>query len=195
MACGNVRLTGWINVDKFPTPATDFVIDVRRGLPFSKLSFIFAEHFIEHLSIDEVASFLRACRRALGPDGVLRLSTPNLDWVYRTHYHVNSWQNAAEASHDCFAINQAFHGWGHRFLFNASALTAILKLSGFAHVQLCSYGTSEHAELMGLERHERSPDSAGMPHVLVVEATGENIAADEQTTREIANYLTALHAR
>src|SRR6185503_9057741 len=93
VGCGNTRLPGWINIDKFRTPAVDYVVDIRYGLPFQGLMYIYAEHFLEHLSYEEATQFLAHCRQALGTDGVLRLSTPNLDWVYATQYHLDGWES------------------------------------------------------------------------------------------------------
>ena len=83
---GRVALPSWVNVDIQPLPEVDVVNDVTEGLPFDEAQFIFAEHFIEHLPFDAALQFLRECRRVLLENGVLRLSTPNLDWVLRSHY-------------------------------------------------------------------------------------------------------------
>jgi predicted SAM-dependent methyltransferase len=165
VGCGPVHLDDWINIDIRRYPAVDYVLDVRDGLPFRDLKFIFAEHFIEHLPFWEAQRFLSDCRAALASNGVLRLSTPNLDWVYRTQYE------APDVLH-CFQLNQAFRGWSHQFLYNAQTLTAVLRKAGFDRVEFTAYGCSAHQELNGLERHERSPDSPALPHVLVIEASG-----------------------
>ncbi len=55
----------------------------RRGLPFENVASIYAEHFLEHLALQEGMAFLVGCRRVLAPAGILRISTPNLDWVMR----------------------------------------------------------------------------------------------------------------
>jgi len=196
VGCGTLRLDGWINVDKFPTDATDYVVDVRYGLPFHALGRIFAEHFIEHLAYREIESFFRECRRALADDGILRLSTPNLDWVYRTHYHVDEWTSADEAVRDCFNINKSFRGWGHQFLFNLPALTSMLERAGFQAVESREYGESEHPELRGLERHPRSDDLQNVPHVLVVEASGvRETRSDDSYEVYARDFLSALDAR
>ncbi|MGZ5494514.1 MAG: hypothetical protein ACXWHG_12990 [Thermoanaerobaculia bacterium] len=61
----------------------------------------------------------------LRDDGVLRLSTPNLDWVWASHYRrvLTSDQEILGA----FGLNRAFRGWGHRFLFNFGTLAATLR--------------------------------------------------------------------
>jgi len=171
IGCGQQSLPGWINIDNQGLPGVDQVLDVRRGLPFSGVATIYAEHFLEHLALDDGLAFLAECRRVLLPDGVLRLSTPNLDWVMLTHYR-GPGALPDDAREDCFRINRAFHGWGHQFLYNATTLESVLAAAGFARADRCSYGRSERPELAGLERHETWEDTPDLPHVLVVEAWG-----------------------
>ncbi len=187
VGCGPVHLDGWINIDNRRYDAVDYVLDVRDGLPFRGLRFIFAEHFIEHLPYWEAERFLRDCRAALAADGVLRLSTPNLDWVYATQYYGN-------AVNDCFLLNASFRAWGHQFLYNEATLTALLRHAGFANVEPAEYGESAHPELRNLETHERSPDSPELPHVLVMEASGVGGTRDEQLKASAAAYLHDLGA-
>src|SRR5687768_14558880 len=144
---GPVAKKGWINIDNVAYPGVDKVLDVTRGLPYSDVELIFAEHFIEHLTYEHGVAFLRECRRALKPDGVLRLSTPNLGWVWMTQYHLGQWTHPSEAIRDCFWINKAFHGWGHQFLFNKESLIETLKSAGFAEVTMTRYGESSREEL------------------------------------------------
>ena len=171
IGCGQQSLPGWINIDNQGLPGVDQVLDVRRGLPFSGVATIYAEHFLEHLALDDGLAFLAECRRVLLADGVLRLSTPNLDWVMLTHYRGPA-ASPDDAREDCFRINRAFHGWGHQFLYNATTLESVLAAAGFARADRCSYGRSERPELAGLERHETWEDTPDLPHVLVVEAWG-----------------------
>ncbi|HEX3107510.1 MAG TPA: methyltransferase domain-containing protein [Thermoanaerobaculia bacterium] len=169
---GPVLLEGWINVDNQPYRGIDQVLDIREGIPYSDLEYIFAEHFIEHLAYDDAMKFLRDCRRALGDGGVLRLTTPNLDWVWMTQYHLGQWSQPSEAVRDCFWMNKAFRGWGHQFLYNAQTLTECLHDAGFATIERCAYGESRHEALRGVEHHEKYLDSPELPHLIVVEASG-----------------------
>ena len=170
IGCGPTPLAGWVNIDNQPYAGVDRVLDVTAGLPFDDVSLIYAEHFIEHLAYDDALRFLRECRRVLRDDGVLRLSTPNLDWVWASHYKkvmTNEEQILA-----CFAINRAFRGWGHQFLYNERTLSATLFDAGFGSVARRDYGQSPHDALRGIERHEWQPDFEGLSHILIVEATG-----------------------
>lgn len=48
-----------------------------------------------------------------------------------------------------------------------------MRTAGFETVELCARGESRHAELRGLERHEPYPDSPELPHILILEASGQ----------------------
>lgn len=172
LGSGKQHLDGWINIDNQPLPGVDRVLDVTLGLPFDDVAFIFAEHFIEHLAYVDALVLLRECRRVLREDGVLRLSTPNLDWVWASHYALDLGE--AEQVKACFDLNRAFRGYGHAFLYNERTLAATLHDAGFSNVVRCGYGESAHPVLRGLERHEQSPDWGSLSHILIVEASGRD---------------------
>jgi predicted SAM-dependent methyltransferase len=185
---GTLPLAGWVNVDMAGYAGVDVALDVRHGLPFEDVTLIFAEHFLEHLTLAEGLSFLRECRRVLNDDGVLRISTPNLDWVWLTHYKPPEAMTDDERLLGCLEMNRAFHGWGHRFLYNFQTLTLALRASGFASITPQEYGTSDLAELRGMERHERHQDRPGAPSVLIVEASGRGDSSGDFDER-VAPYV------
>ena len=187
VGCGPQILPGWINIDTVDYPGVDRVLDITQGLPFKNVSLIFGEHFIEHLSYRHGCALLRECRRVLRDDGVLRLSTPNLDWVWATHY--KPVMTEEEQVLQCFALNRAFRGWGHQFLYNQRTLSASLLDAGFSDIVRCEYGESTHTELRGLERHERSPDAAGLSHILILEASGRGGKPPEYFTQPRSDFL------
>jgi predicted SAM-dependent methyltransferase len=172
IGCGQQAIPGWINIDNQGLPGVDQVLDVRKGLPFADVAAIYAEHFLEHLALEDGLAFLAECRRVLRPDGVLRLSTPSLDWVLTTHYR---WQDASDPDRveDCMRLNRAFHGWGHQFLYNRPMLESAIRSAGFARASFFRYGQSDTPDLKGLERHETWQDTPDLPHVLIVEASGQ----------------------
>lgn len=194
LGCGQAPIKGWLNLDIQALPGVDRVLDVRNGLPFANVASIFGEHFLEHLELEEGLACLAECRRVLADDGVLRLSTPNLDWVFATHYRMGQWAGDADAIADCFGLNRAFHGWGHRFLYNRPMLFAALSAAGFSRLTLHAYGESDRPELTGLERHERSGDAPDLSHVLIVQASGR--APGIPIARDLLDaYRQAIQAR
>jgi predicted SAM-dependent methyltransferase len=165
---GNVRLPGWTNVDVQPLPGVDVIADVTRGLDFSGAEAVFSEHFLEHLAIDDALAFLLEVHRVLALGGWLRLSTPNLDWVWLTHYRLEG--EGEEKRGAALAINRAFRGWRHQFLWNREMLAEALAACGFAEIRWPRRGESELPLFRGLEVHDTYGDTESLPHVLLAEA-------------------------
>jgi predicted SAM-dependent methyltransferase len=168
---GDKRLEGWVNIDLQALPGVDVVADVTRGLDFQNVEAVFAEHFLEHLRVDDGLRFLAESFRVLKPGGAIRLSTPNLDWVWLTHYRPEA--AAEEKVEMAVRTNRAFHAWGHQFLWNREILSRALHASGFSSPEWCRYGESARPVFQGLERHETYGDTPELPHVLIAEAVKE----------------------
>jgi hypothetical protein len=98
----------------------------------------------------------------------VRLSTPNLDWVWQTHYNAQAFAEAKQEM--AIVLNRAFRGWEHQFLWNREFLGEVLESCGFVDVTWCRYRESEHEVFRGIERHPTSEDTDDQPHVLIVEA-------------------------
>lgn len=175
IGCGKERLEGWCNIDLLPLPHVDLCLDVSRGLPFQAASRVFAEHFLEHLEVLDALRFLRDCQGSLADDGWIRLSTPNLDWVWTHLYSADPLtgqedERAGRRIDKAVHINRAFYGWQHRFIWNRELLKKALVVSGFDRVRECRYGESELEDFRGIERHELYDDTPELPHVLIFEA-------------------------
>ncbi|HRC87254.1 MAG TPA: methyltransferase domain-containing protein [Thermoanaerobaculia bacterium] len=182
---GDKRLEGWVNIDLKPLPGVDVVADVTRGLQFSDAEAVFAEHFLEHLRVDDAVRFLAECHRVLAPGGAVRISTPNLEWVWITHYALEGTREEKWAR--AVRLNRAFHGWGHRFVWNQDSLALALHACGFTEPRWCRYGESELAVFQGLERHETYHDTHACPHVIIAEA--RKVEARPQELASLLEYL------
>jgi len=167
---GNVRLPGWTHVDVQPLPGVDVIADVTRGLGFAagEAEAVFSEHFLEHLALDDALAFLLEAHRVLAAGGWLRLSTPNLDWVWLTHYRLEGEPAAKSAA--ALALNRAFRGWRHQFLWNREILAEALAACGFEALRWPRRGESELPLFRGLEVHDTYGDTEGLPHLLIAEA-------------------------
>jgi len=168
VGCGRFPIAGWINLDLEDHPGVDRVLDIRRGLPFRNVAFVYAEHFLEHLTLGEAFDFLRSAHRALAPDGRIRLSTPSLEWVWASH--APGAGGEAETVLRTLLANRAFYGWRHRFVWSRELLLEALESTGFRDGRFFAYGESDTPELRGLEQHETFEESPDNPHVHVVEA-------------------------
>jgi predicted SAM-dependent methyltransferase len=176
------QIPGWTNVDIRAFPGLDAVMDVTKEWPFTGLEYVYGEHFLEHLELDDALHFLANAGVSLQPGGVLRQSTPNLDWAMLTQYPDQS--TVDERVMAAYRANRLFHGWGHKFLFNEPILRYFLERLGFEDIRFFDYGESDHEELRGLERHQPYEVVDGHPSVINVEAVrGEWAPA---YTRELA---------
>ena len=73
--CGGNIIAGWANLDAEPKRGA-IGWDLTKTLPVAdhSVDFIFAEHFIEHVTWPAAQRLLADCARFLAPGGVLRLS-------------------------------------------------------------------------------------------------------------------------
>jgi predicted SAM-dependent methyltransferase len=79
--CGPLAPFGWVNSDIEAGPGIDVVADIRKGLPFpdNHFDYIVSIHVLPELAYRELDPALQELRRVLKPNGVLRLSLPDLD--------------------------------------------------------------------------------------------------------------------
>lgn len=194
IGAGTQHLEGWLNLDVRPLPGVDLVADVTQGLAVSRADAVYAEHFLEHLWPDQALDFLTEVRRVLGRRGRLRLSTPNLDWVWRSHYVL---EETTERKRDfALMINRAFRGWEHKFLWNREMLERALTAVGFRSLEWHRYGESESPLFAGIERHETYGDNDATPHVIIAEArpgrprSGDLAALRQRFEREYMAHVT-----
>jgi predicted SAM-dependent methyltransferase len=199
VGCGPKNLMpDWWNVDIRFFRGIDEVADVTVAWPWRDLSHVYGEHFLEHLAPDEALAFLGQARMGLRPGGRIRLSTPGLEWVWRTHFRPDG--SAADVIAGTYRANRAFHGWGHRFLYSRPFLEHVLAAAGFSHVRFLAYGESDDPALRGLERHGAYEIVDGWPNVWNVEATRPpddgwepSSAVAEEIEQEFARYVRAGH--
>ena len=175
VGCGPFRIEGWLNTDLMPrrmpwrAPDTcettwDFPLDITAPLPFpdASLDAIFGEEVIEHVPREAALAFMAEARRVLRPDGVLRLTTPDIEGVCRLFLGeaegadietLEPYWLEGEWSPEHW-INGQFRFWGHQFLWSGRQLTAALRDAGFARAERVTRGTTA-------SRHERLAGVAG----------------------------------
>lgn len=164
LGCGTVRLEGWINID-LPSRAgeletkPDLNLDVRKPLPFAAGSarLIYHEHLMEHLTIDEGRRCLGDWLRLLEPGGVLRVATPDLEYLverYRGDWRDQAWLRQSEYAFirtRAEMLNVALRWWDHRYVYDGEELERRMREAGFGTVRRCTLGRSTVPELAGLE--------------------------------------------
>lgn len=162
-------MSDWWNVDIRQFNGIDQVMDATQPWPYRDVDFIYAEHFLEHLTLDRALAFLIHAGNSLRQGGIVRLSTPNLEWVIHTHFKTGPVERDKRLM-DTLKTNRAFHGWGHQFLYSGEMLLHILEQLGYADIKLCAYGQSDHPELVSIEKHGGFSVAGGFPSVIIIEA-------------------------
>lgn len=175
IGCGTDYKDGWVNIDNNSDnniERLDLNWDLRHPLPFKddSVDFIFNEHFIEHLTVEEGQSAIKDFMRILKSGGVLRMATPDLEVTVDKYlslpldkdttietFHLEFIKTRAER------INVAFRWWGHQWLYDWEEITRRLREAGCEKYVRCKIGDSQHEELQGLETRDES--------LLIVEVT------------------------
>jgi len=170
IATSNNLLPGWLNTDIFLNQDTVVYLDATRRFPFDDNTFdyVMAEHMIEHVEYREAQVMLRECFRVLKPGGRVRVATPDLRFLlalysrektdFQRHYiewAVARFLPEVRACKDVFVINNFFHAWGHRFLYDQETLYYALSTSGFCGIMFYKPGDCEDPVLKNLESHGR----------------------------------------
>jgi predicted SAM-dependent methyltransferase len=168
LGCGTDYKTGWTNIDNNSDnniTKLDLSWDLREPLPFEEnfVDFIYNEHFIEHLSVEEGQRFLGDCLRVLKPGGVIRIATPDLAHIVDRYLNVPLESDPViKRFHMEFIktrgerINIEFRDWGHKWLYDWDELERRLRQAGFHHIVRVKIQQSEHPELRNLETREES---------------------------------------
>lgn len=177
IGCGDNLLKGWINTDKHIREGVMF-LDAELPFPFPNNSFkyIFSEHVLEHLSYEGGKNMLRECFRTLKKGGILRLTIPTLEFIQCILNNPNkeeyqrycSWslmnyapqmyidfKKKGEALPVALVVNNFFHFWGHKILYDITTLKRLLKEVGFTQIVEQQIGKSRHPLLCNIEGHGR----------------------------------------
>lgn len=172
VGCGTDYKRSWINIDNnsdnnIDANKLDLNWDLRNPLPFpeNSVDFIYNEHFIEHLTVEEGQAAVRDFMRVLKPGGVLRMATPDLEITIDKYlnipldkdptirnFHLDFIKTRAER------INISFRWWGHKWLYDWEELERRMLEIGLDKKQLkrCKLNKSKYAELQNLETREES---------------------------------------
>jgi hypothetical protein len=90
LGCGRNVKTGWVNVDFAEREnKLDIVCDLSKEFPFddSSCSYIYSEHFIEHLEWLDGLTLLDKCFKSLQEGGVFRIVFPDFEKIFSAYIH------------------------------------------------------------------------------------------------------------
>lgn len=163
IGCGDIYLDGWVNID-IDSSKADLKYDVRKGLPYgdNSVDFIFNEHFVEHLNVNDCVQFLKECGRVLKKEGVIRIGTPDLDYILLRHFFFWNKQNwIKKYGYDSIRTNAeltnlCFREWGHQYLYNRKELKRRLREAGFNSIRNVRFKKSPCMCLNGLETRQET---------------------------------------
>lgn len=164
---GSNILSGWLNTDLNPSKNVVF-LDVTKKFPFNDCTFdyIFTEHLIEHLDYITGNKLIKECYRVLKPQGVLRISTPNLRFLVDLYndnktdlqkryikWEIDNCVKNTKSYTDTIVINNFFRAWGHKFIYDFKTLSNLLSENNFGNIRRCVVGNSEDIILCNIESH------------------------------------------
>jgi predicted SAM-dependent methyltransferase len=171
IGAGPTALEGWLSTDINPRSDATAYLDATKPFPFEDGTFdyIYSEHMIEHIPWRDGLFMLRECRRVLKPGGVLRVATPDLKVLLDLysgprkpveekyiHWITDTFLDDVKVYKPSFVINNAFHNWGHQFLYDAELMAMALREAGFVDIRQWPTGESDESELRGIESHGKN---------------------------------------
>lgn len=192
IGCGTNFLNGWLNTDLNPKGGAIF-LDAGRKFPIAnaQMDFIYSEHLFEHLTPGQQLNMLSESYRVLKKEGVVRIATPSLDFLFdlyntpekKENEMYISWSTTSspylefvnknirsKESHYCYVINNFFKAWGHQMIHNFESLEQMALQTGFTIVKRCEVGKSTYSVLKGIEKHgEIIPEEMNLLETMVVE--------------------------
>lgn len=181
LGCGKNVLEGWHNIDSLKRREGIIISDLKEGLKYedNSVNFIYSEHFIEHLDEVDGYSLLQECYRVLSDNGVLRISTPDLDTLldfyceykdkeldlsryrgkrnnYRNACQMVNWWMFGQCGHinkflNPLSYTSSYSEAGHRYYYNFSDLSNKLIDIGFQEVHKANFCESNFSQLVGIE--------------------------------------------
>jgi predicted SAM-dependent methyltransferase len=182
IGCGYNFLNGWLNADII---SGDIYLNATKIMPFKDktFDFIFCEHFIEHISIDNSLKFLKECYRILKKGGIIRITTPDLEKLIKLYFDTNEFVKREELMRviygkeaslsPCELFNNYMHHWRHKFIYDKNFLASILMKTGFTNLTFCENKKSNHEALVNLEIHYEDYAWLNPAETFIIEAEKE----------------------
>lgn len=163
LGCGDVYFEDWVNIDSESEKA-DLKHDLKKPLPYddNTVIFIYSEHLIEHLTVKEGVALLSECRRVLKPGGVIRIATPDLDYIVLKYFF--GWKHQDWIKKYGYEylktkaemMNLCFREWGHQYLYNREDLERRMREAGFITIHKQKLNKSKYPELKNRETRKDS---------------------------------------
>ena len=165
---GSNLLPGWLNTTLYPFAPGSVFMDACQPFPIAEncWDYIFSEHVIEHLEFEEATLMLRESHRILRVGGRIRIATPDLAQIIALYtqptaraqqdyirWIMDSFRPQVRENYPAHVINQSFHGWRHKFIYDEATLRQALQEAGFSTIERVEPGQSADEHLRGIEQH------------------------------------------
>lgn len=150
--CGQNKLPGWNNHDA--------EVDISKRLPYDDgvADMILCEHCVEHVEQYQAIEFFKECRRILKNGGVLRVVVPSIEQIRASNdaeYFAFTTKFHKEGATRRGALHNIIACHGHRAVWTAATLEALLDYAGFEDLRRCNPGESQRADLCNVEGHAK----------------------------------------
>lgn len=171
LGAGHQRRPGWLSTDILPRGLDVLYLDISKRFPFPDASVrrIYAEHVIEHVSLEHAENMLSESFRVLQPGGQIRIATPDLTQMGRLMQPLDEdAERYVRESNSMFlsarpdlldepvvAVNRMFRCYGHQFLYDETFLRRLLDDRRFTNIVRCPVGESNDEVFVGMEEHGR----------------------------------------
>lgn len=160
--CGGWVEPGWINSD-IKEGEGILCCDIREGLPLDtdSIDYTVSIHSLPEVPYPEMVPVLQELRRVLKPNGVLRVSLPDLDkgiqaYLQNDRDYFLIPDDEVKSIGGKFIVQLIWYGYS-RTLFTHDFIEELLLKAGFREVSRCSYKQthSPYPEIVELDNRER----------------------------------------
>ncbi len=160
IGCGDLPISGYLNVDRRALPGVDIVAEVDQ-LPFDtgELQEVFSSHLLEHFPQEQLRrSLLPYFFRLLAPSGQLHAVVPDAEAMLKQygegHYPYDDLREVLYGGQD-------YDGDFHFNMFTPASLAALLEEAGFVDVRILDRGRKNgrcyEFEIAGIKPPEGVP--------------------------------------
>jgi hypothetical protein len=195
--CGLCAPVEWSNYDSSPTlqleklplvgalvpagpygrfPKNVLYGDIVKGLPVAPATaeLVYCSHVLEHLSLADLRTALRNCRRMLQEGGVFRLVLPDVEYMIEQYRNDVSEQAAIRLMEHtllgCPKRDRGLRGFvrswlgnsRHLWMWDYKSLAAELRDAGFHNVRRAAYNDSLHEAFRLVEQADRWANELGI---------------------------------
>jgi SAM-dependent methyltransferase len=161
--CGSNPAPGWINSDQKIGPGIDISCEIRNGLPLpsDSLGYIVSIHALPEIPYPDIIAVLQELRRVLEPNGVLRLSLPDLEkgiqaYLQNDRDYFLIPDDEMRSLGGKLIVQLIWYGYS-RTLFTYDFIEELLFKAGFRYVHRCRYkeSKSQYADIVELDNRPR----------------------------------------